>query len=77
MKIWNRRGELMPELDGNAQASATLSPDGKVLTITGYPPEIAAGGLGIYKDVFVVFAGKIPKYELMKTSVWQLEGAYR
>jgi len=77
VKIWNRRGELMRELDGNAQVSATLSPDGKLLAITGYPPEMAASGLGIYKEFFGVFVGKIPKYELMKTSAWQIDGAGR
>jgi WD40 repeat protein len=73
VKIWNRHGELMRELDGNAQASATLSPDGKLLAIAGYPPELLAGGLGgTYKEIFGVFVGKIPKYASMKTSVWQI-----
>jgi hypothetical protein len=38
---------------------------------------MAASGLGIYKEFFGVFVGKIPKYELMKTSAWQIDGAGR
>jgi WD40 repeat protein len=71
VKILNRRGELIHELDGNAQMSAVLSPDGKLLAITGFPPEI----VGSYFDIYKAIVGKAPKYETMKTSVWQL--AYR
>jgi len=74
VKIWNRRGELMQELDGNALFSAALSPDGKLLAIGGYPHITAPSLFGMVGKVFV---GKLPKDEGMNTYVWQIDGAGR
>jgi len=74
VKIWNRRGELMQELDGNALLSAALSPDGKLLAIAGYPHITTPSIFGMVGKVLV---GKLPKDEQLKTYVWRLEGSYR
>src|SRR5262245_50699947 len=74
VKIWNRRGELMQALDGNAMWSAALSPNGELLAVTGESPETAAS---LFGDVGKILVGKPPKYAPLKTYVWQLEGAYR
>lgn len=74
VKIWNRRGELMQDLEGNALVSAALSPDGKLLAITGSPQVTVPSMISFVGKVFV---GKLPKDEPIKTYVWQLEGAYR
>jgi WD40 repeat protein len=74
VKIWNRRGELMQELDGNAMRSAALSPNGELLAVTGESPETAAS---LFGDVGKILVGKPPKYAPLKTYVWQLEGSYR
>jgi WD40 repeat protein len=73
VKMWNRRGELMQELDGNALTSAALSPDGKLLAITDGEP-ITIGST--YGDMAKILVGKLPNFA-PKTYVWQLEGSYR
>jgi WD40 repeat protein len=73
MKIWNRRGELMQDLDGNALVSAAFSPDGKHLAIAGYPH---VTGPSVFAMVGKVLVGKLPKDEPIKTYVWQIEGAH-
>jgi WD40 repeat protein len=73
VKMWNRRGELMQELAGNALENAALSPDGKLLAITGGEPNTIASG---YAMVAKVLIGKWPKDESITTYVWQIEGAH-
>ncbi len=71
VKLWDRRGELRQQLDGNALMNASLSPDGKLLAITGEKP----GGLGsLVIDVAKIMVGKLPKFTPQKTYVWRIEG---
>jgi WD40 repeat protein len=74
VKIWNRRGELMQDLDGNALVGAAFSLDGKLLAIAGYPHITVPSMFALVGKVFV---GKLPKDEPIKTYVWQIEGAHR
>ena len=72
--LWNRRGELMQEPDGNVVWSAALSPNGELLAVTGDKP-MTTGSLFLL--VGKVLVGKLPKDPPLKTYVWQLEGLYR
>jgi WD40 repeat protein len=74
VKIWNRRGELMQDLDGNALVSAAFSPDGKLLAIAGSPHITGPAAFALVGKVLI---GKLPKDEPIKTYVWQIEGAHR
>ena len=69
VKMWNRRGELMQELDGNALTSAAISPDGKLLAITDGEPITIGSTYGVMAKIMV---GKLPNFT-PKTYVWQLE----
>ena len=72
--LWNRRGELMQETDGNVVWSAALSPNGELLAIRGDKP-ITTGSMIVSASKILV--GKLPKDPPLKTYVWQLEGSYR
>lgn len=69
VKIWNRRGEFLHELEHNARLNASLSPDGRLLAVTeGLEPNLI-------KDIAMlgkILVGKLPKMD-WTTSVWQIE----
>jgi WD40 repeat protein len=69
VKLWDRRGELLQDIDANAIVSASLSPNGKFLTFT------SDKSLGSsLKDLAKVMVGQVSKIGPFKTFVWQLEG---
>jgi WD40 repeat protein len=74
VKMWDRRGKLMQELAGNALENAALSPDGKLLAITGGEPNTIASVYGMMAKLLI---GKLPKDDAITTYVWQIEGAHR
>jgi WD40 repeat protein len=70
VKLWDRRGTLLQDIDGSAEISASLSPNGKLLAITGERP------VSLVKDIATVakiVVGKLPKIVASKTYVWQIE----
>lgn len=74
VKLWNRRGELMQELGGEALLHAGLTADGKLLALT----NSGLGGLdstvaSTIVDVAKILVGKLPKYSPPRTQVWQIE----
>jgi WD40 repeat protein len=71
VKLWTRRGELMQDLDANAVMGASLSPDGKLLAVTGGMP---VNLRSMATTVAKVMVGKLPKASASKTYVWKLEG---
>lgn len=71
VKFWNRRGELMQDLNANAVMGASLSPDGKLLAITGELPESLRS---MAATVAKAVVGKVSKISSSKTYVWKLEG---
>lgn len=71
VKVWNRRGEFVREIEGNGMLRASLSPDGKLLALTGEKP--GSWGSTIV-DVAKIMVGKLPKFTPAKTHVWQIEG---
>ena len=70
VKIWNTRGELMQELDGNAAFGASLSPDGKYLVVKGAKEETLGGSLVAVSKIMI---GRLPKWENQLTYIWQIE----
>ena len=70
VKLWNRRGELMQDIDANAEMGARLSPDGTLLAITG---ELPLSLRSMAATVAKVMIGKPPKMTPPKTSIWKLE----
>jgi len=68
-RVWNRRGELLQELDNKAVMAASLSPDGRLLALT---DDLALGTT--IKAVAGVLIGKKPKALSSKTHLWQIEG---
>ena len=71
VKLWSRRGELLQEIDANAMRGASLSPDGKLLAVTGEQPESLRS---MATAVAKVMVGKLPKADSPKTYIWKLEG---
>jgi len=71
VKLWTRRGELMQELDSDATLGASLSPDGKLLALTGASPENTRS---LVKAAAKLMIGKVPKVNASMTYVWKLEG---
>ncbi len=71
VKLWTRRGELMQELDSDATLGASLSPDGKLLALTGASPENTRS---LIKAAAQVMIGKLPKVNASMTYVWKLDG---
>jgi WD40 repeat protein len=71
VKLWNRRGELVQDIDANAMRGASLSPDGKLLVVTGEPTDsLLSLGVAVAKTI----VGKRPKEIWPKTYIWKLEG---
>jgi WD40 repeat protein len=71
VKLWTSRGALMQDLDTNAAMGASLSPDGKLLVVTGESPDNTRS---LIKMVGKVMIGKLPKVNASKTYVWKIEG---
>jgi WD40 repeat protein len=70
VRLWNRRGELLQELDNNAVVTASFSPDGRFLALT---DALKLGAT--VKGVAGIFIGKKPTALLSKTHLWQIESA--
>jgi WD40 repeat protein len=68
VKLWDRRGELVQELDGNAMMGASLSPDGTLLAVTAGKQETVRSMIA---DAAKIMVGKLPKL-VSKTYVWQV-----
>jgi WD40 repeat protein len=71
VKLWNRRGELVQDIDADASMGARLSPDGKLLAINGEMPQ-SLRSFAVQAARLIV--GKQPKAPSSKTYVWKLEG---
>jgi len=82
VKLWDNRGELVQELSGNALMHAALSPDGKLLALTGLDGEwlestVASTFIDIGKiflDAGKILVGRLPKFSPPQTHVWQIGG---
>ncbi len=71
IKVWNRRGELLRELEGNAMMRAGLSADGKLLAVIG--DEVFRNIWTDFGSVGKILVGKLPKFKAPATYVWQVE----
>lgn len=71
VKIWDRRGALVEELEGNALTAASLSGDRKLLAVTNNPLDFSLGTTLLLTAKAVV--GKLPTFEPPKTNVWRIE----
>jgi WD40 repeat protein len=69
VKLWNRRGELIRELDGNALSGASMSPDGKLLAVTdGVLKSLCSTIVGAAKTIIGMRPKRIPP----TTRVWRI-----
>ncbi|HWS98749.1 MAG TPA: WD40 repeat domain-containing protein [Pyrinomonadaceae bacterium] len=71
VKIWDRRGALVEELEGNALTAASLSGDRKLLAVTNNPLDFSLGTTLLLTARAVV--GKLPTFEPPNTNVWRIE----
>jgi WD40 repeat protein len=71
VKLWNRRGQLLQELDDNQVWRVGLSPNEKLLAISGDRPMSMRS---VMLDTAKIFIGKLPNGLPLKTYIWQLEG---
>jgi WD40 repeat protein len=71
VKLWNRRGQLLQELDDNQVWRVGFSPNEKLLAVTGDSPMTMRS---LMLDTAKIFIGKLPKGLPLKTYIWQLEG---
>ncbi|HYG79778.1 MAG TPA: WD40 repeat domain-containing protein [Pyrinomonadaceae bacterium] len=71
VKIWDRRGALVEELEGDALTAASLSGDRKLLAVTNNPLDFGFGETLVMTARILV--GKMPNFKLPQTSVWRIE----
>jgi WD40 repeat protein len=69
-KLWDRRGELLQEIDVDGMMDSRLSRDGKLLAIASQTPDSLRG---MAAQLGKVIIGKQSKVLSSKTHIWKLE----